>query len=265
MLTGRIKLQKWADSNLLFWLIVWLVGGYIFVSLYTPPGIVVAFLLGVTVWYHQYRGQAIKIKSLQAHLGQISAGLRDCDVCSFPTETLPELLMSSDPIICKACSDLHCHDGSIPPHIALAAQEHRQQVLANLGLPFFGKSSGTCLGKHADINRASDHGLRGESEKQYRFRKMKVPRVLLDSGFDVPPNPAEEYGMPNDTPYSEMLQMMESEIKGWKLLSVFPLEKESDTEQVSVLVLMERLYSMAAEDEENCWPTRTLEWRSKDS
>ncbi|MBI4002732.1 MAG: hypothetical protein HY348_13245 [Nitrospira defluvii] len=86
------------------------------------------------------------------------------------------------------------------------------------------------------------------TRKQYRVCKMKLPRSLLEQGFEFPPKISERYTLPEETETGGTIQEIEWEIEGWNLLSLFPLEKESDEEHVTVLALMERPYSMEIEE-----------------
>lgn len=85
------------------------------------------------------------------------------------------------------------------------------------------------------------------TDKQYRICKIKLPKSLFNKGFEVPPNISERYTLPEETPNGEIIQEMEWEIDGWNLLSLFPIEKESDEEHVTVLALMERPFSAEVE------------------
>ena len=79
--------------------------------------------------------------------------------------------------------------------------------------------------------------------KQYRVCTIKLSRSLIEKGFEFPPNIPDKYILPEETPHGETIQEMGWEAEGWSLFSMVPFEKESSSEQVTLLVLMERPFS----------------------
>ncbi len=72
----KVKLQEWADESLLFWIVVWVSGIY-FIRRFVPLEVIlVAFILGVTAWYHVHRKQTKRLDALRSRLKQMRADTR---------------------------------------------------------------------------------------------------------------------------------------------------------------------------------------------
>ena len=72
----KVKLQEWADESLLFWIVVWGSGIY-FIRRFVPLEVIlVAFILGVTAWYHDHRKQTKRLEALRSRLKQMRADIQ---------------------------------------------------------------------------------------------------------------------------------------------------------------------------------------------
>ncbi len=72
----KVNLQEWADDSLLFWLVVWVSGIY-FIRRFVPLEVIlVAFILGVTAWYHEHRKQTKRLEALRSRLKQMRADIQ---------------------------------------------------------------------------------------------------------------------------------------------------------------------------------------------
>ena len=98
----------------------------------------------------------------------------------------------------------------------------------------------------AKTRETSTSGVAGE--KQYRVFTIQLPRSLVEEGFEFPPKIPDRYVLPEETAYGEIVKEIESEVEGWNLLSLVPVEKDSDQEQLTVLALMERPFSEEIEE-----------------
>ncbi len=112
---------------------------------------------------------------------------------------------------------------------------------ASAGEPF--KSSKTVIASPVKAVDKEIPPLNITTKKQYRVCTIKLSRSLIEKGFEFPPNIPDRYILPEETPHGETIQEMGWEAEGWSLLSMVPFEKESSSEQVTLLVLMERPFS----------------------
>jgi hypothetical protein len=108
-------------------------------------------------------------------------------------------------------------------------------------------SSKTVIASPMAVDKETS-SLNAPIEKQYRVCTLKVPRSLIEKGFEVPPSTPDRYILPEESPHSEIIQEMGWEAEGWNLLSMVPFEKECSEEQVTLLALMERPLSLELEE-----------------
>jgi len=82
--------------------------------------------------------------------------------------------------------------------------------------------------------------------KEYRICKLSVLKSLLEEGFVAHLNQAQRKDFLKSYEFTEKhteyrsIQQFEKEIEGWDLLSLIPIETESDEKEVTILALMQR-------------------------